>query len=229
VVESDIDGDRLGDSTEDRTDLTLTAVPTRDAIGRLKVAVTIANPGPLRADRPILTATKRLGRWEGACDQNVISANQCYLEPLAVGESRTLSFYDDAPAAQSAGFTLVSEGPDLNGLNNLSLLAFGAAQAFDLSTAPKQHLKDGVKLSVLSALTRRARVTLSFKTHGKTVKIGRVIDTPGLKDVQVTLRPSGAKLRTLKRALARGPVKTQLTVRPYSGQSPVTVKTTLTN
>src|SRR4051794_36573643 len=52
LFEPDLDQDLAGDTTEDRTDLRIAAKPSRDADGKLRIAVTIANAGPRVADLP---------------------------------------------------------------------------------------------------------------------------------------------------------------------------------
>ena len=229
VTEPDNDSDLLGDLTEDRTDLTLTAAPTRDAIGRLKVTVTVTNAGPLPANRQHLTATgAQKGRWDTNC-RNAHATTECLLlEPLAVGASRTITFYDDAPGTLSAGFSVTAEGPDLNVLNNSTGFIFGSAPAFDVTTAAKQRLKNGIQLSVLSAAQQTARVTVAIKLRGKTVKLSRTVRLAGLQQRAITIRPAGANLRRLRSAPAKKSLPAQITVSTADGKSPVTVKTTLT-
>ena len=229
VTEPDNDGDLLGDLTEDRTDLTLTTAPTRDAIGRLTVAVTVTDAGPLPANRQYLTATGvQKGRWDTNC-RNAQATNECMLfEPLAVGASRTIVFYDDAPGTLSAGFSVKGEGPDLNVLNNSTGFSFASAPAFDLTAAVKQRLKNGIQLSVLGAAQQTARVTVAIKLRGKTVKLTRTVRLAALQQRAITIRPAGANLRRLRSALAKKSLPAQITVSTADGKSPVTVKTTLT-
>ena len=52
VFEPDLDEDLVGDTTEDRTDLRVSATGGRGADGRAQVTVTITNAGPLAADLP---------------------------------------------------------------------------------------------------------------------------------------------------------------------------------
>ncbi len=228
VTEPDNDRDLLGDLTEDRTDLTLTAAPTRDAIGRLSVAVTVTNAGPLPANVQDLTATGvEQGRWDTNC-RNAQATKECMLlEPLAVGASRTITFHDDAPGTLSAGFSVKAEGPDLNPLNNTTQFSFGPAPAFDLTTSAKQRLKNGIKLSVLGAARQTARVTVAVRLRGKTVKLVRTVRLVALEQRSITIHPAGANLRALRRALANKRLPARITVSTSDGNSPVTVKTTL--
>jgi hypothetical protein len=43
----------------------------------------------------------------------------------------------------------------------------------------------------------------------------------------VTVKPTGAKLRSLKRAALRGALDAEITVRTIGGKTPVTAKTTV--
>ena len=71
----------------------------------------------------------------------------------------------------------------------------------------------------------RARVTVAFKVRGRTVKVARTVKLAAYTARSVTIHPTGAKLRSLKRALKRGPVDAEITVRTFSGKTPVTAKT----
>jgi hypothetical protein len=228
VFEPDRDRDLRGDTTEDRTDLTVAAAPTRDGIGRLKVALTVTNAGPLPADLPLLTATAaRQPRWaDGGCTA-ASSGNLCVLSPLAPGESRTMTFFDDAPGVASAGFTLTAEGADLNGLNNQAAFAFGPAQAFALSAAAEQRLSRGIKLTVTGAAQQRARVTVAFTVRGRTIKLVRTVALAATESRALTLRPTGAKRRALRAAAGRKPLRARITVSTPAGKTPVSTRITV--
>ena len=82
VLERDDDRDLLGDLTEDRTDLRLTAKAVREADERVRVDVTVTNAGPLAANLPRLeTASLPGARWEGTCVWVL-------LPPFCFGEAR---------------------------------------------------------------------------------------------------------------------------------------------
>src|SRR4051812_35956618 len=99
IVEPDTDLDLRGDLTEDRTDLRLAAVPSREPDGRLRVEVTVTNAGAVGADRPRLEAPVLPGgRWEGDCTP-IIQFPHCYATPLAAGASRVYVYRADAPDA----------------------------------------------------------------------------------------------------------------------------------
>lgn len=226
IREPDNDGDLRGDQTEDRTDLTLTGVPERDVLGRVKIALTVANAGPLPADRPFVTSA-RTGRWEGPCEQ-WYEPTRCRLKPIAPGDSRTITFLDDTPATPSSSFSSTAEGPDLNPANNTVDFTFPAAQGFDRKTEPKQRLSRGVKVNLLAAKDQRARVTVAVNVRGRRVSLVRTVRVAALEARDITIRPSGGKLRSLRRALNQGSLRAEVTVRTPGASDSVTVRTTLT-
>jgi hypothetical protein len=230
VVEPDRDQDFLGDTTEDRTDLRVSAAPARDADGRLRVTVTVTNTGPLAADLPALETTVKGAEWDG-CKPNAslwyLVGFGCGVARLAAGESRTLTLTADAPDALTATVAARAEGPDLSGADNTATLAVPAAPAFDLTAAERQRLTKGVKVQVRGVRAGRARVTLAFKVGERTVKVGTIVKLAPYAARSVTVRATGAKLRSLKRAVKRGPLSAEITVRTLRGTSPVTARTTV--
>ena len=230
VYESDRDEDFRGDLTEDRTDLRVSVVPSRDADGRLRAAVTVTDAGPLAADLPALETTLKGAKWD-ACRPNDAwyqRAFGCGLARIAPGESRTLTLTADAPDAVAATVTARSEGPDLSVADNTATLALPAPPAFDLTAADRQRLTKGVKVRVRGVRAGRARVTLAFRVRGKTVRVGTIVKLAPYTARSVTVRATGAKLRSLRRALAKGPSTAEVTVRTFSGKTPVTTKVTVT-
>jgi hypothetical protein len=227
LTEPDDDRDLRGDTTEDRTDLRLAGTAAREADGRLRIEVTVTNAGPLSADRPVLVAPALVGgHWEGSCDPTV--RYPACIAPLAVGESRAFVFRADAPAATSASFTVTSEGPDLAPADNTVTVSVPAAPAFDLTVAERQRLAKGVTAHVRGVRAGRTRVTVAFKLgNGKTVKVGKVVALEPYVARSVTVKATGAKLRSLKRAAKRGALSAAITARTFNGKSPVTAKTTV--
>jgi hypothetical protein len=148
-----------------------------------------------------------------------------HLPPLAPGEARAMTFTATALGDRGAEFSVSAEGADLQSADNAARFAFGPTQAFDVWAAPAQRLKDGIKLTVVGAQAQRARMAVAFKVRGRTVKLGRVVKLGALTSREVTIRAGGAKLRSLRRALAKGPLSAEITVRTFSGKTPVTVKT----
>jgi hypothetical protein len=223
LVEPDADGDLRGDTTEDRTDLQLTMLPTLAADGRWSVAVTVHNAGPLPADVPIAKVTGVPSRWQSGCTSE--RTGTCSLAPLAVGETRTLTLLTDSPTGQGPWVTVSAEGPDLVSTDNTRSFIVGPPPPFALTTAKKQSLRKGIKVEVRGQHAGRARVTAAFKVNGRTVKIARTVKLAAYTARSVTMRPTGAKLRSLKRALKKGPLNAEITVRTFSGKTPVTTKT----
>lgn len=234
ITETDLDQDLLGDRTEDRTDLQAGAGPTtRGADGRLRTPVTITNRGPLQADVPLFETTSdaegldpvalvRADRdgWESGCVHRALmfrpGKDLCVTVPLAVGASRTHTFISAGPAEIAVG----AEGPDLAPADNVVRVT-GVTPVeqtqpqpqarLSLKVAQRQRLRDGLKVHV--AGRGRVRVTAAFKVRGKTIRLARTV-TAGKT---VTLKAKGAKLRTLRRAVERGPVRAVVTVRDAAG------------
>ena len=205
-------------------------MPSRDADGRLRIAVTVRNAGPLRADLPTLDASKLPpGRWESGCQPLTgntfwLSTPNCRLAPLAVGESRTLTYLSDALTAAGASVTVASEGPDLSAADNTAPVAIVAPSTFGLDVPASARWRDGVKVDVRSVLAGRARVTVAFKVRGRTVKFARIVKLKAFTARTVTVRPKGVAARIARRV---APVKAHVTVRRFNGKDPLTMKTTL--
>jgi hypothetical protein len=122
ATEPDMDGDGRGDTTQDRTDLRVSAEPTRDHQGRLRIDVTLTNAGSLTADRPSLDVSYLAGaRIEGAC---LTPYPSCLTPPLAAGESRTFVVRAYDPAATSATVSAAAEGADLEPADNSTVTGF---------------------------------------------------------------------------------------------------------
>jgi hypothetical protein len=236
IFEADIDRDLVGDKTEDRTDLRLSTDAKRDADGRLRLSATITNAGPLVANFPTIQIGPLgipliHGRWQDGCHHpspwgpTADAGGTCRLTPLAVGESRTVTLVGDLPDAVTATLVANAEGADLTPADGTSPVSVAAAPTFDLVAAGKQRLRRGAKVQVRGVRAGKARVTVAFKVRGRTVKLARTVTLTPYTARTVTLRPRGPKLRSLRRAVARGPVKATITVRPSGGGSPVTAKT----
>jgi hypothetical protein len=222
AYEPDVDRDLLGDISEDHTDLRLTVSPKRAANGRVMTAVTVTNAGPLVANGPRIDAKDLpLGTWWGDCLPHM-SFPVCAMTPLGPGESRTVIVVSDWTETASPSFTVTSEGADLAPADNTVTAALSAAPAFDLVAAPSQRLSQGVKVQVRGVHAGRARVTVAFKVRGKTIKVGRIVKLAPFTARTVTIRPAGAKLRSLRR---HAPLDAEITVRTFSGKTPVTAKT----
>ena len=162
LTEPDTDVDQLGDRTEDRTDLRVSAVA---AGGRAEVTVT--NAGPLPANLPELRSDV-----PGKCDWS------CRLDPLAVGASRLVVL---DRAAVGARVRVASEGPDLAPADNEAVVAAATPTPFGrcgcarppavkpkptVTTAPRHTLRRGVKVTLRGQGS--TRVTAAFEVRGRT-------------------------------------------------------------
>jgi hypothetical protein len=121
-TEPDVDGDQLGDTTADRTDLRVSALPARTPGGSLRVDVTLTNAGSLPADRPSLAVSYLAGaRIDGAC---LTPYPDCVTTPLGPGESRSFVVHADDPAATSVTVSTHAEGADLQPADNSTVTGF---------------------------------------------------------------------------------------------------------
>jgi hypothetical protein len=121
-TEPDADADGLGDVTQDRTDLRVSAVPTREHDGRLRVDVKLTNLGSLPADRPALDVSPLAdARIEGAC---LTPYPSCQTPPLAPGETRPFTILAADPAATSVTVSARAEGTDLQPADNSTVAGF---------------------------------------------------------------------------------------------------------
>jgi hypothetical protein len=228
VLERDSDRDLRGDWTEDRTDLRLSANAVREADERVRVEVTVTNAGSLAADMPRLETTSLPGaRWEGNCT-SIFAYPLCVTSKLEPGESRLFRLRGDLPDAVAGEVAAFSEGPDLAGTDNRAAVILPAAPAFDLVAAPSQRLKNGILVQLRGIRAGRARVTAALKMRGKTVKLSKLVPLTPYTPKTVTIRATGAKLRSLRRMLSGGAISAELTARTISGKSPVTTKVKIT-
>lgn len=240
VTEPDLDRDLRGDTTEDRTDLSISAGPARTgADGRLRTPLTITNNGPLAADRAAFTtppgerdricvplATAQEDGWEAGCLPHVFLRDPgheaCVLDgPLAPGASRTLTYVSRG----AVEIVAAGDGPDLNPADNTATAGVpgvpGVQRELKGEAAPKLTLKGkatlrpGIKVTVRGQ--GRTKVTATFKVRGRTVRLSRTVTLKDDAARTVTLRATGARLRTLRRAAARGSLRATITVRDAKG------------
>jgi hypothetical protein len=219
VLEGDMDRDLRGDSTEDRTDLQVSVLPQLGADCRWRVAVTVRNAGPLSADLPVLKGLANPSRWQGA------TGSDLPLAPLAAGETRTLTLLADLPTGRGPIVSVSSEGPDLADGDNTATFVLSPVPPFTLTTPKQQSLRKGIKVGVRGSCTRRGRVTAAFKVRGQMIRVTRTVKLVAGAQRTLTLRPTGAKLRSLKRALKGGALNAEINVRTLNGKPPVTAKT----
>jgi hypothetical protein len=101
IVEPDADRDLRGDTTEDRTDLRVTASASRVDAGHAAVTATITNAGPLAADLPFLETSLGGVRQADGCRPGDARAMMlgalggCLLPAIAPGETRTATLTGD--------------------------------------------------------------------------------------------------------------------------------------
>jgi len=221
LYEPDFDQDLAGDKTEDRTDLKVSAVPTRNADGTLKITVKITNAGPRTADLPSLTSPLAGAQPEG-CSTSLPwyrygpDLGGCSLAaPIAVGETRTVIINDHSPDAVATTVSVTSEGPDLQDADNTAQVQLPAADPFAITLAKSQRLRKGVRLSLVGVRDGKARVIVNF-AHG--VRLSKLLTLKARAERQVILKAGGAKLRTLRRAARKHALKARITVRGASGE-----------
>jgi hypothetical protein len=222
--EPDVDGDLRGDETEDRTDLRVSALPTREADGRLRLDVTLTNAGTLTADLPSLDTSWLAGaRWEGGCTASS-AGPRCVSPPLAPGESRVFTVHAEDPDATTATITARAEGEDLAPADNSTALAFSPAAPFAVATAKAQRLSGGINVHLSGVRPGPARVTATFTVRGHEFKLGRTVTLAPYVPRTITLRASGAKLRSLRR---HAPVTGDITVRTPGAATAITTRTVI--
>jgi hypothetical protein len=206
-TEPDADGDLRGDLTEDRTDLRVSAVPARERDGRLRVDVTLTNAGDIPADLPVFDVSWLAGaHLEGDC---TTVFPQCATTPLAAGESRSFVIRAEDPSATGVTISAHSEGTDLAPADNSTAAGFLAAQPYDLVVADRQRLSRGVRVQVRGVAAGPARVTARFRVRGHTIELARTVTLTPYVARTVTLRATGAKLRSLRR---HAPLKAEIAV-----------------
>lgn len=243
IGESDWDTDLLGDVTEDRTDLRAQLRNIADLGDRIVSTIVVANAGPLAADLLTLEVLRPdgfKGTWQQDCRgltvPTIVGTDRCAGGRLAAGESREFTYVSDRPAEGAVRIVARSEGEDLAPADNETGLVpqpFGpilprcvcaAPTKTEVSTARRHTLRRGVKVKVRG--DGPTRVTAAFKARGKTVRLARTMTLVAGVERTVTLRAHGAKLRTLRRATARGPLKATITVRNAHGTATATARVT---
>ena len=123
IYESDIDQDLVGDQTEDRTDLRISAAAARATDGKLQITATVTNAGPRAADMPGISTPLKDVEIEGCLKPGTYwySAvlNGCRLvKPIAAGETRTIVLTAPVEDAVTTTVQVGSEGPDLAEADN---------------------------------------------------------------------------------------------------------------
>jgi hypothetical protein len=222
--EPDVDGDLRGDETEDRTDLRVSAVPTREPDGRLRLAVTLTNAGTLTADLPSLDVSWLAGaRWAGGCAASSTFPG-CVSPPLAPGESRVFTVHAEDPDATTATITARAEGQDLAPADNSTALAFSPAPPFAVVTAKAQRLSRGIKVQLSGVRPGLTRVTAAFTVRGHQIKLARTVTLVPYVSRTITLKATGPALRSLRR---HAPVKGEITVRTPGTANAMTARTVI--
>jgi hypothetical protein len=154
--------------------------------------------------------------------------NGCRLaKPIAAGETRTVALTAPTLDAVNTTLTIGGEGPDLADGDNTVPVTAPAATPLALTTAKSQRLAKGVRVHVRGIRDGRARVTAAFKRGGKTVKLAKVVTLQAGQERTVTLKPTGAKLRSLRRLVATRSVKASVTVRSVGREDVARTVTTV--
>jgi hypothetical protein len=107
-------------------------------------------------------------------------------------------------------------------------VTLAAAPAFDLAVGDDQRLSRGVKVQVRGVRAGRSRVSLAVQVRGRTVKVGKLVTLKPFAQRTITLRPTGAKRRSMLRAAEQGALEAEITARTISGKTPVTTKVKVT-
>jgi hypothetical protein len=232
VVEGDVDRDLRGDRTEDRTDLRLGATRSRAANGALQTRLVISNLGPLTADLPTLEVERDASDglfdrgWEPGCaivPMGLFNGkHQCLLPAIGPGGSRTVTYASELPR----DILVRAEGDDLAPADNtVRPEDIGLAAENDVlrrsATAPaigvrgKATLRRGITVRVSGE--GRSRIAATFKVRGRTIRVARTLSLTRDIARTLTLRPSGATLRSLRRAAISGRLRAEITLRTAAG------------
>jgi hypothetical protein len=214
VGEADRDRDLAADTTEDRTDLTVSASAVRGPGGRMTITVT--NHGPRTAGLPMAAVDRTTtGPWAPSCATATSwfasvppagFASACSLPALAPGSSETVSLptIDDGRPVTVAA---VAEGPDLNPADNTVEVVPSLAPAPVVRMAVASRARAGriVKLTFHSDKTAKAAVRMRLR-HGRASRlVKRALALPAGETRTLALR-----LVRVRGALPTG--RAQLTV-----------------
>ena len=198
ALQPDVDHDLRGDPTEDRTDLQLgllrRSVPTAAGGPRSRCAT----PGRFQPISRLLKATGSASRSEAG------SGPRFALAPLAVGETRTLTLDADLPVRPGAVGLGQLEAPTSPRPTIAHVRPRHGALAPRSPPRQSQSLRKGIKVDVERARAppRPADGGLQgARPHGF-AWLARSTLAPNAART-VTVRATGAKLRSLKRALKR--------------------------
>ncbi len=243
IYEEDVDGDLLGDRTEDRTDLVVgTPVTSHAPDGRLRIDFPLTNKGPLPADAPLVAASGLSQKeWQGTCNwrgtsldfleselRYAFSLSTCGLAALAPGTTRTVTLFAAVTAADTITLRAGAEGPDLQPADNGTTVTAVPLPAFTLAVERRQRLARAITARVTAGLPGTARLTATFVLPGGTVvRLGRTDKLPAAAPQTLTLRPRGGDLRALRRAVRRGTVRGTVSIRRAGGHPVVIKKLTL--
>ena len=110
----------------------------------------------------------------------------------------------DLPEAVDSTVTVEGDGPDLTPADNTVRVATPAVTPLTLTTSKSARLRSGVKLQLVGIRDGRVRATAVFKRGGKTVNLAKTVTLQSGRKRIVTLKATGAKLRSSLRRLADG-------------------------
>jgi hypothetical protein len=221
LYEPDDDADGVADLSTDRTDLAVSLSKSFDARGDVRVALTVTNRGPRSADQPGVAMTfpaNTVVRWDTDCVTNLRMAinrlapgSSCALPAIAAGTSQTTWFTLPVGSATFSA-RVFAEGPDLSPADNTAALAAPALPPLTASAAARQRLAKGIKVTVQASRPGPVDIRATFKVHGRKLVVSRTVKAAAATPLTLTIRPRGAQLRSLRRAVARGALRGVVTV-----------------
>jgi hypothetical protein len=197
-METDWDGDRLGDQTQDVGDLQLlgASVQRREG-GRVLLSAHVRNVGTTRRSQPHIVVPEGAGYACAGAGSAGFTANPCAGAPLDPGEEEDLGLWviDQQPTR----LTVASEGPDTNPDDNTRALA----ARLTVHVAPRTRLtRRGMRLRISS--DRAGDVEVIARVVGLRLRRTVHFSAPGTRTVLVgpaSLRDA----RRLARTVARHP------------------------
>jgi hypothetical protein len=233
IYEADRDEDGVGDETEDRTDLRVSTATAREPDGRARLEITLTNAGPLTAGIPDAVMTGYdAWRWDTVCNPTSMFTDCRFIKP---GQSVVMVAHSDTRGAVAGDISVSAQGPDLAPSDNRATYALAAvppatavSPPLSLTATGSQHLRKGIALRVSAGQAGRVRLTLAITRSGRTIKLDRVLHLTATTPRAVTIHLAGAKLRALRRMLAKGQLSAKLTVRTIDGKQSATTRIRVT-
>ena len=217
VYEEDVDGDLLGDRTEDRTDLAVGAPVTSHAPdGRLRIDIPLTNKGPLTADGPVVAAVGGLPRmeWQDACtgrgsspsssNPRCATRSRCATArwPRSPGATRTVTLLATVPGRDTITLRAGARAPTCSPPTTGRPSPPSRCPAFTLAVERRQRLARAVTARVTAGLPGNARFTATFVLPaGRVVRLGADRQAARRGPADAHAAPSRRHLRELRRAV----------------------------